>query len=150
VLARPGAGLLEVDVIPGALSGYEAALACHLAIAGDIDEARRLALSARAAASSADDFSPEVMWRSALALVNAREGRADEAIRLSGEAVARVNASDMLLFRGGTLEEAAIVRGLLDDRNGAVDTLRLALDEYERKGSIVWSERVRAQLEAMA
>ncbi len=142
--------LLDVDVIPGALSGVEACLACFLGASGDADEASRLAQSARAKVSNTDDFFPEVMWRSALALVNARKGRTDEAIRLSEEAVTRVNASDALLFRGKTLEDAATVRQLIGDRNGEVGVLRLALEEYERKGSVVGSGRVRAQLEATA
>ena len=90
------------------------------------------------------------MWRNALALVNAREGWAEEASRLSQEAVTRANAGDALLFRAITLENAATVHGLLGDREGAVTALRLALDEYERKGSVVGSERVRAQLDATA
>lgn len=147
---RSGHELLDVDVVLGMLSHFEACLACLLGASGDVDEASRLAHSARAKLSTADDFFPEVMWRSALALVNARKGRTDEAIRLSEEAVTRVTASDALLFRGGTLEAAATVRHLIGDRNGAVGALRLALDEYERKGSVVGSKRVRAQLEATA
>jgi hypothetical protein len=115
-----------------------------------VDEARRLAHSARAKASSGDDFYLEVLWRSALALVNAREGWADEAIRLSEEAVKRANAGDALLFRAITLENAATVHGLLGDRAGTVRALRLALQEYERKGSVVGSDRLQAQLDATA
>jgi DNA-binding SARP family transcriptional activator len=131
---RFGHELLEVDVIPGALSGFEAILACLVAPSGNVEEARRLAQSARAKASSGDDFYFEVLWRSALALVNAREGRTDEAILLCGEAVRRANAGDALLFRAKTLEDAATVHDLLGDREGAVRALRLALDDYERKG----------------
>jgi ATP/maltotriose-dependent transcriptional regulator MalT len=147
---RFGHELLEVDVIPGALSGFEAILACLVAPSGDVEEARSLAQSARAKASSGDDFYLEVLWRSALALVNAREGRTDEAILLCGEAVRRANAGDALLFRARTLEDAATVHDLLGDREGAVRALRLALDESERKGSVVGSERLRAQLDATA
>jgi DNA-binding SARP family transcriptional activator len=142
--------LLEVDVMPGTLSGVEAILACLVAPSGDVEEARRLAHSARAKASSGDDFYLEVLWRSALALVNAREGRSDEAILLSEEAVKRADAGDALLFRARTLEDAATVHDLLGDRDGAVKALRLALDAYERKGSVVGSERLRAQLDARA
>ena len=140
--------LLEVDVIPGALSGYEAVLACLIAPTGDVEEARRLAQSAREKSSSGDDFYLEVLWRSALALVNAREGRADEAILLADEAVKRANAGDSLLFRARTLEDAAIVHDLLGDRAASEKALRRALREYERKGSVVGPERLRAQLGA--
>ena len=142
--------LLEVDVIPGALSGIEAILACIVAPSGDVEEARHLAHSARAKASSGDDFYLEVLWRSALALVNARDGRADEAILLSEEAVKRANAGDALLFRAKALEEAATVHDLLGDREGVVRALRLALHEYERKRSVVGSERLRARIDALA
>ena len=140
--------LLEVDVIPGALSGFEAVLACLVAPSGDVEEAARLAQSARAKASSGDDFYLEVLWRTALALVNAREGRADEALLLCDEAVKRANAGDALLFRARTLEDAAIVHDLLGDRPGAEKALRGALREYERKGSVIGPERLRPQLES--
>ena len=74
------------------------------------------AFRTREGLSSGDDFYLEVLWRSALALVNAREGRADEAILLSDEAVKRANAGDALLFRAITLESAATVHDLLGDR----------------------------------
>jgi tetratricopeptide (TPR) repeat protein len=101
--------LLEVDAMPGTLSGVEAILACLIAPSGDVEEARRLAHSARAKASSGDDFYLEVLWRSGLALVNARDGLADEALLLSEEAVKRASAGDALLFRARTLEDAATV-----------------------------------------
>ena len=142
--------LLEVDAMPGTLSGVEAILACLVAPSGDVKEARRLAHSARAKASAGDDFYLEVLWRTALALVNARDGRADEAILLSDEAVKRANAGDALLFRARTLEDAATVHDLLGDRDGEVKALRQALGEYERKGSVAGSERLRAQLDATA
>lgn len=61
----------------------------------------------------------------------------------------RVNDSDALLIRGQTLEDAATVRRLASDRAGAGRMLRVALDTYERKGSVAGTERVRVQLEAM-
>lgn len=148
---RSAHALLEVDTMPGALAGIAGNLACLLGATGDPEEALRLAHSARAnAPRTADDFYSEVTWRSALSLVNAREGRADEGVRLSDEAVARVADSDVLLFRGKTFEEAAVVRHLIHDQDGEARMLRLALQDYERKGSIVGAERVRAQLEATA
>jgi DNA-binding SARP family transcriptional activator len=147
---RFGLELLEVDVMPGVLSGWESILACLVAPSGDVEEAKRLAYSARAKATAGDDLHLEVLWRSALALVNAREGRADEATLLSEEAVKRANAGDALLFRAQALEDAATVHDLLGNRDAAVRALRLALDEYERKGSLVASGRLRAQLDATA
>jgi DNA-binding SARP family transcriptional activator len=140
--------LLEVDAMPGTLSGVEAILACLIAPSGDVEEARRLAHSARAKASSGDDFYLEVLWRSGLALVNARDGLADEALLLSEEAVKRASAGDALLFRARTLEDAATVHDLLGDRRAAVRALRLALDEYEQKGSVTGAELVERRLAA--
>ena len=78
------------------------------------------------------------------------EGRAEEAILLSEEAVRRANAGDALLFRAKAHEETATVYDLLGDPAGAVKALRLALAEYERKGSVVGSQRLRAELDARA
>jgi hypothetical protein len=51
-----------------------------LALTGEIGEARRLALATRAA-TSPDLFTCEVLWRRALALVAASDGRIREALR---------------------------------------------------------------------
>ncbi|MDQ4082006.1 MAG: AfsR/SARP family transcriptional regulator [Actinomycetota bacterium] len=120
-------------------------LACCLARTGDVGEASRLALSARATSIPAA-FAPEVLWRRALALVAAHEGRSEEAVRLSDEARARADASDWLTFRGETLEEAATIRELAGDRDGATQALRDALAVYEQKGNVVGAERVRRAL----
>jgi DNA-binding SARP family transcriptional activator len=140
---RAAYALLEADDDHGTLPTCGAILACALERLGEIEEAGDLARSARAGATRADDFYAEVWWRLALALVVAHEGQRHEAIRLSEEAVARVSASDALLFRGKTLEEAARVRGLAGDRAGAEEALRYSLAEYESKGSMLGAERVR-------
>jgi Flp pilus assembly protein TadD len=93
---------------------YAAELACLLALDGDLDRARQLALSARAS-TSPHVFVTEVTWRRALALVAAKEGRTDVAITLSDEARTRASAADLLTFRGQILEEAAIVHRLASD-----------------------------------
>ncbi len=147
-LWRSSYELLEVDELPGLKSWVGVGLARVLALSGDTAEAGRLAREARGLIRSTDDFFTEVLWRAALALVNAHEKRYDEAIRLSNEAVVRVKDSDTLLFRGQTLEDAATVRRLAGDRDGAVDMLRLALANYERKGSSTGAERVQLRLAA--
>jgi DNA-binding SARP family transcriptional activator len=117
-----------------------------LALTGEIDEARRLAVSARATASP-DLFATEVLWRRALALVAAADGRTDEALHLSDEARARTAASDRLTLHAQTLEETATIRLGAGNPAGAADSLREALATYERKGSIVGAERVRRRIE---
>ena len=124
---------------------YGAWLACCLARLGDLGEASRLALAARATAIPAA-FAPEVLWRRALALIAAYESRSEEAVRLSDEARARADASDWLTFRGETVEEAATIRELAGDDDGASDALREALAAYEEKGNVVGSERVQRRL----
>ena len=138
---RTAYALLEAEDDRGALATYGAALACVLARIDEIGEADRLARAVRATASSPDDFYTEVLWRSALALVAAHEGRADEAVRLSDEALARSNASDVLTFRGQTLEEAAIVRSFTGDEPGRRRALADALALYERKGCVARAAR---------
>ena len=65
---------------------------------------------------------------------------------LSDEARARANAADWLTFRGQTLEEAARVRELSGDSEGATTALEEALAAYERKGNVAGAERVRSRL----
>ena len=144
---RVAYALLDAEDDRGTLPSVGAYLACLLVRLGEVEEARELARSARAASFCADDFHAEVLWRNALALVNAHDGRRDEALRLSGEVVARVTASDALLFRARMLEDAALVRHVAGDGAGGDDALRAALADYETKGSVTGAERVRARLE---
>jgi DNA-binding SARP family transcriptional activator len=123
-----------------------AELARLLALTGAKEDARRLALAARAATST-DLFATEVLWRRALALVSAAEGRLDESLRLSNEALVRTAASDQLTFHAQTLEETATILASREDRDAAVESLGEALTTYERKGSLAGAQRVRARLE---
>ena len=97
--------------------------------------------------TSPDVIGTETLWRRALALVAAQEGRAEEALRLSNEARTRAAATDWLTFRGETLEEAATVHELAGDAAGADASRREALETYERKGNVVGAERMRRRLE---
>jgi DNA-binding SARP family transcriptional activator len=114
-----------------------------LALDGEIEEARELALRARAA-SSAELFHGEVLWRRALALVAVDDGRADEALRLWDEARARTEASECQTVHAQTLEEAAAIL----DAGHARAALQEALAIYERRGSVVAVDRVRRTLRA--
>ena len=124
-------------------------LARLLALDGQLEEARRLALTARASASP-DFLVNEILWRRALALVSAHTGTVDEAVRLSDEALARVAATDWLLVQGETLEEAATVREVAGDPAGAHALLEEALTAYVRKESITGSERVSSRIAAVS
>lgn len=120
-----------------------------LALEGEVEEARRLALAARTAASP-DSLVNEVRWRRTLALVNAHDGRVDEAVRLSDEARARTGATDWLLDHAGTLEEAGMIRDIHGDHEAAATFLHEAVATYERKGSVVGAGRVRRRLTGAA
>jgi DNA-binding SARP family transcriptional activator len=133
----------EDDRVVGPL--HSAELACVLARSGEHASARQLAVAARAT-SLPDWLAGEVLWRRAMALVAAHDGRRDEAIQVSEEARARANASDWLTFRGQTAEEAAVVRRLVGDSAGESEALREALALYERKGNVVSVQRVREWL----
>ncbi len=137
---RSARAILEVENDHSLLPDVEGELACVLALRGEVAEAGRLALAARARAH-ANEFAAGVFWRRALALVASQEGRTEEAVRLSGEARTRATASDWLTFRGQTLEEAATIREA-GDPAGAQEALRDALATFQRKGNIVGAERV--------
>jgi DNA-binding SARP family transcriptional activator len=138
--------VLETEDDHAALPTVAAELACTLAHMGDLREATELALSARAR-TSPDLIGTETLWRRALALVAAQEGRAEEALRLSNEARTRAAATDWLTFRGETLEEAATVHELAGDAAEANAARREALETYQRKGNVVGAERMRRRLE---
>lgn len=143
---RSAYAILEVEGDRAFLPEVAGELACVLALQGELVEARRLAEAARATVVS-NDLVTDALWRRALALVSAHDGRAAESLRLSDEARTCAAASDMLSFRGETLEEAAVVRRLAGDARGAGDALHEALEVYERKGNVVGAARVRRQLE---
>jgi DNA-binding SARP family transcriptional activator len=142
---RAARAILATEVDHAQLPDLSAQLACALASAGEVAEARGLALEARASAAP-DLFATEVLWRRALALVASHDGRFDEAMQLADEARKRAAASDWLTFRGATLEDAAVVCRLAGDLEGESTDLDEALELYERKGNIVGAERVRRQL----
>jgi DNA-binding SARP family transcriptional activator len=124
---------------------HAAELACLLALDGDLDRARELALSARARISP-EFVVPEVSWRRALAIVAAKEGRFDEAVTLVEEARTRIGATDLLTVRGHVLEDAALVYRLARETRAEATALEEALTLYERKGNVVGAERVRSAL----
>jgi hypothetical protein len=120
-------------------------LACALVAAGDRAEATGLAVAARTSVGP-DGFDTEVLWRRALALVAAGEGRAAEAAELAEEARTRTAASDWLTFHGETLEDVATVHRRAGQTSEAAAALTEALAAYRRKGNVVGAERVERQL----
>jgi class 3 adenylate cyclase/tetratricopeptide (TPR) repeat protein len=115
------------------------ALAAHLAEAcwrsGDTIGAEEAVGLARDTAGLGDAIS-QVRWRSVAAKLHAAEGRAEEALALSAEAVDRIRATDELVSQGDVLADAATVQELLGNPGAAQALLRDALVRYERKGAV--------------
>jgi DNA-binding SARP family transcriptional activator len=123
-----------------------AELAIVLAWTGAFDEAKVLAVEARACAPS--DFVLNVAWRRALGLVSAHRGRPTDALTLTEEACALTRESDDLTLHGQTLEDRATVLLLLSDAAAAQETLQEAALAYDRKQNVAGARRVLARLRA--
>jgi DNA-binding SARP family transcriptional activator len=95
--------------------------------------------------SADDDLSSQVQWRSARAKVLARLGRHDEAEELARGAVTLAERTDFLILRADALVDLVDVLR----QNGGIrstDTIREAIDLYERKGNVVSAARTRTLL----
>jgi tetratricopeptide (TPR) repeat protein len=99
-----------------------------------------------AAAAATDDIVSQVIWRCVQAKVDAREGRFQQAKALAREAVALVEATDLLWHHGDALLDLAEVLGDDDDEGEARAALRTGLALYEAKGNLVAAARARALL----
>jgi tetratricopeptide (TPR) repeat protein len=114
-------------------------LAAHLAEAcwrsGDTIGAEDAVGLARDTAGQGDAIS-QVRWRSVAAKLHAAEGRAQEALALSAEAVERIRETDELVSQGDVLADAATVQELLGNPGAAQGLMRDALVRYERKGAV--------------
>jgi DNA-binding SARP family transcriptional activator len=137
--------LLEAEDDRSFLADCGGWLACVHALRGDVESARGPAQVARRLAKPTDP-SADTIWRRALALVAAHDGRAEEARQLSSEALERVRETDVLAAQGDTHEEAAFICELLGDAAGAREALAEALALFERKGSVAGATRVRERL----
>ncbi|HEX7196312.1 MAG TPA: hypothetical protein VF364_05710, partial [Candidatus Limnocylindria bacterium] len=109
------------------------------------EEAEDIARSAQAM-SMHDDLDAQAMWRSVLAMVIARKGQGDEAVRLALEAVELRRRSDAIVYLADTLADFSEVLRFTgrDDEVRAVRNEALRL--YERKGDVVSAGRLRSLL----
>jgi hypothetical protein len=118
---------------------FSSALAGRLAEAcwrsDDIPGAADAIELARETAGHGDVIS-QVRWRSVAAKLHALEGRAEEALALSAEAVRLVSSTDELASQGDILADAAEVQDLLGNGGAAQVLLRDAAQRYERKGAV--------------
>lgn len=114
--------------------------------AGDLDGTSRAVVLSRRLAGQGDVIS-QVRWRSVQAKLHALWGNAEEALRLSSEAVQLVVGTDEVVSQGDVLADAAEVQLLLGDGTAARVLLRDALSRYERKGAPQAVDVARARLE---
>lgn len=146
---RAGAEVLEAAGESGRLSTVEATLA-EVLYRLDRDEEAEEWTRRSEEITSPEDVLSQAMWRSTRAKVLARRGEADEALRLSAEAIEWVRRTDGLAFLGDTLFARAEVLRLLGHHEDARPVLEEALAVYERKGIVPSIERTRALLSELA
>ena len=127
------------------LPSVDGRLARVLYLLDRFDEAEEIARSAQAM-SMEDDVDAEATWRSVLAMVVARKGDTDEALRLALEAVELRRRSDAVTYLADTLSDFSEVLRFTgrDDEVRAVRNEALRL--YESKGDVVSAARLRTLL----
>jgi ATP/maltotriose-dependent transcriptional regulator MalT len=138
---RGGLQALEEAGASGVASSEVAYLADAVFEQGRDDEAEQLTRDSEQLASRADDLLSQLLWRSVRAKVLAGRGHLDEALRLSGEAVALAARTDALNDRANAWMDRAAVLRMAGDRSGARAAARQALDDYDRKGNLVSAGR---------
>jgi len=146
---RAGFELLRGMGERGRASSLAAFLAAALVELGRIDEAAGYVEMSRELLPK-DDVTGQAQMTMSHALVLARRGEFDDAVRLAHEAVGMaegvqelLNLPDLLLWQADVLERA----GRLDE---AEDALRKAADAAARKGSVVDERRARERLAALS
>jgi tetratricopeptide (TPR) repeat protein len=123
------------------LASTEAWLGIAVLAQGRHAEADRLARRS-ARLTTADDLSPQVLWRRIRAVVLAGRGRLADAERLAGEAVALAASTDYLNEHAGALEDLAIVHDLAGRTGDARSAREGAAELYRRKGNVVSAVRL--------
>jgi tetratricopeptide (TPR) repeat protein len=124
-------------------------LAASLAALGRLDEAEELTRAAQEGADP-DDISSQILWLNARALVLARRGEADEAVRLASSAVSLAGETDMVNWQAralADLAEAYVARESLDEARAKLEQ---AISLFERKGNAVAAGHTRERMETLA
>jgi ATP/maltotriose-dependent transcriptional regulator MalT len=93
--------------------------------------------------AAAEDTTTQVIWRSVLAKVLAREGRCAEAEALAREAAALAQPTDLLSHRGDAMLDLAEVLQTCERAEEANRAARSALELYELKGNAAAAARAR-------
>jgi len=142
---RTAAEVLEAAGERGDFSRVAAVLAEVLYRLGRDEEAEEWTRRTERA-TLPEDIVSQARWRSTRASVLARRGEADEALRLSAEAVEWSRRSDGLPLLGDCLFARGEVLRMLGRDEEALPVLEQALAVYERKGIVPSIERTRAEL----
>ena len=97
-----------------------------------------------------DDFASQAAWRLAKARVESNRGNHDEAISLTGQAIAVMQPTDYLAWQG----EGDEVHGMVLAAAGRTDDARAAfersIERFERKGVVPAVKRVRGRLAGLS
>jgi tetratricopeptide (TPR) repeat protein len=145
-VGESGCKALEEDGDLGVLSTYAAKLARILCELGRLDEAEAWAERGRELGAE-DDAMTQVLWREAKALVAAKRGRTEEALRLARHAVEMALETDMLHEQADAYSDLAEVTALVGDSAGAAEAYEQALSLYQQKGNIVSAKQAQARLD---
>ena len=100
-------------------------------------------------AAQEGDHSGQAFWRMAGAQVLVRRGATDEAIALAREATAIISETQELLTLPDLLLRRADVLRLAGRPDEAADTLREAIELYERKGALAGVRQAEERLAAL-
>jgi class 3 adenylate cyclase/tetratricopeptide (TPR) repeat protein len=119
----------------GLAAAHEGWLASALVAQGRYTEAREVAEAARDAVSPADVFG-NVVWRGALARVEAAAGNLDVALPLAREGVDIAAVTDGLAMRADALLDLSAVLSAAGDADEAALVEREAIGLYETKGRV--------------
>jgi class 3 adenylate cyclase/tetratricopeptide (TPR) repeat protein len=147
--ARAGCRVLERLGEKAVLPTLQAQLADLLYAKGDLEEAERLAETARALSTS-DDALTEMRWRAVCAKVSASRGFTDQAVRLAQEAAAIASTTGYIEWHAGVLVDLAEVMTGAGRATDAVDALAAARDLYALKGNVVSERAVNRRLKALS
>jgi class 3 adenylate cyclase len=146
---REGCERLEAMGHTSWLSTFAAMLGHPLFALGRDDEAYEWAERGRSLGAD-DDIATQNHWRRVEAKVLARRGEAEPAQQLASEALALVEATDMLDARADTVVDLAQVLNLAGHRKEAAEAFSRAIALFERKENLVMLGRAQAWLDELS
>ena len=119
-----------------------------LARTGRLEEAEEFITKGREASPS-DDWATQIVWREAMAVLEAQRGNLEEGERLAREAVALTEGVDYLPQMGDAWHDLGFVLRLAGRKEEAADAFRQSLALREAKGDVVRAARTREELASL-